>query len=103
MPMENLVHLDPLTDPDAAVPSDDARPRGGRANESDVDDDGTVEDRTDWLDLEVVISVDGETLALSHLLSALTLGEDGARSLGVDNDSVCGGRGNLLITGTLQT
>ena len=33
MPMENLVQLDPLTDPDAAVPSDDARPRGGRANE----------------------------------------------------------------------
>ena len=33
MPMENLVQLDPLTDADAAVPSDDARPRGGRANE----------------------------------------------------------------------
>ena len=33
MPMENLVQLDPLNDPDAAVPSDDARPRGGRANE----------------------------------------------------------------------
>ncbi|CAN5125520.1 DEAD/DEAH box helicase [soil metagenome] len=32
--------------------------------------------RTDWLDLEVLISVDGETLALAHLLEALTRGSD---------------------------
>jgi DNA-binding GntR family transcriptional regulator len=31
--MEHLVHLDPLNDPDSAVTGDDARPRGGRANE----------------------------------------------------------------------
>ncbi len=32
--------------------------------------------RTDWLDLEVVISVDGDSLALAHLLEALTRGQD---------------------------
>ncbi|MDQ3307804.1 MAG: SNF2-related protein, partial [Actinomycetota bacterium] len=32
--------------------------------------------RTDWLDLEVVISVDGQFLALAHLLEALTRGHD---------------------------
>jgi superfamily II DNA or RNA helicase len=31
--------------------------------------------RTDWLDLEVVISVDGQFLALAHLLEALTRGQ----------------------------
>ncbi|MGZ4722168.1 DEAD/DEAH box helicase, partial [Oryzihumus sp.] len=36
------------------------------------DDDG----RTDWLDLEVVISVDGQFLALATLLEALTKGHD---------------------------
>ena len=30
--------------------------------------------RTDWLDLEVVISIDGEYLALAHLLETLTMG-----------------------------
>jgi superfamily II DNA or RNA helicase len=39
------------------------------------DDDGDPA-RTDWLDLEVVISVDGDSLALAHLLEALTLGQD---------------------------
>ncbi|QNN52416.1 DEAD/DEAH box helicase [Nocardioides mesophilus] len=39
----------------------------------DGDDDST---RTDWLDLEVLISVDGETLPLAHLLEALTRGQD---------------------------
>jgi len=34
------------------------------------------ETRTDWLDLEVVISVDGQFLALVHLLEALTRGQD---------------------------
>ncbi len=34
------------------------------------------ESRTDWLDLEVVISVDGQFLALAHLLEALTRGQD---------------------------
>ncbi len=42
------------------------------AARTDEGDDG----RTDWLDLEVVISVDGHVLALSHLLEALTLGQD---------------------------
>ena len=32
------------------------------------------EARTDWLDLEVVISVDGQFIALTHLLEALTRG-----------------------------
>jgi superfamily II DNA or RNA helicase len=32
--------------------------------------------RTDWLDLEVVISVDGQAIALAHLLEALTRGQD---------------------------
>ncbi|HET6692758.1 MAG TPA: DEAD/DEAH box helicase [Pedococcus sp.] len=32
------------------------------------------EGRTDWLDLEVVISVDGQFIALAHLLEALTVG-----------------------------
>ncbi len=32
------------------------------------------EGRTDWLDLEVVISVDGQFIALAHLLEALTRG-----------------------------
>nr|MBA2774994.1 DEAD/DEAH box helicase [Nocardioidaceae bacterium] len=35
-----------------------------------------VSTKTDWLDLEVVISVDGQVLALAHLLEALTLGHD---------------------------
>ena len=38
-------------------------------------DDADPDDRTDWLDLEVVISVDGDSLALATLLSALTRGE----------------------------
>ncbi len=42
------------------------------AREQDPD----VPQRTDWLDLEVVISVDGQFLALAHLLEALTLGQD---------------------------
>ena len=33
MPMEHLVNLEPLTDPDTAVANEDVRPRGGRANE----------------------------------------------------------------------
>ena len=42
-----------------------------------TDADGELlEERTDWLDLEIVISVDGESLALAHLLEALTLGKD---------------------------
>jgi len=42
-----------------------------------TDPDGEPrEERTDWLDLEIVISVDGESLALAHLLEALTLGKD---------------------------
>jgi superfamily II DNA or RNA helicase len=32
--------------------------------------------RTDWLDLEVVITVEGQHLALARLLEALTLGQD---------------------------
>ncbi len=32
--------------------------------------------RTDWLDLEVVITVDGDALALANLLEALTRGQD---------------------------
>ncbi|HET9861523.1 MAG TPA: DEAD/DEAH box helicase [Nocardioidaceae bacterium] len=42
------------------------------------DGDAEPEDeaRTDWLDLEVVISVDGQFLALAHLLEALTRGQD---------------------------
>ncbi len=32
--------------------------------------------RTDWLDLEVLISVDGESLSLAHLLEAMTRGQD---------------------------
>jgi superfamily II DNA or RNA helicase len=39
----------------------------------DEDDDP---ERTDWLDLEVLISVDGDTLALPALLAALTRGEE---------------------------
>jgi superfamily II DNA or RNA helicase len=35
---------------------------------------GADERRTDWLDLEVVISVDGQFIALAHLLEALTRG-----------------------------
>ena len=43
----------------------------------DGSDDGSADDaRTDWLDLEVVISVDGQFLALAHLLEALTRGQD---------------------------
>ena len=38
-------------------------------------DDGDVA-RTDWLDLEVVVSVDGQFIALAHLLEALTRGQD---------------------------
>jgi superfamily II DNA or RNA helicase len=42
-----------------------------------VETDAAVDDgRTDWLDLEVVISVDGQFLALAHLLEALTRGAD---------------------------
>ena len=36
----------------------------------------TVADRTDWLDLEVVITVDGQPLALAVLLAALTRRQD---------------------------
>ncbi len=43
-----------------------------RDSEPDTED----ETRTDWLDLEVVISVDGQFLALAHLLEALTRGQD---------------------------
>ena len=38
-------------------------------------DEGT-DGRTDWLDLEVLISVDGQSLALAQLLEALTLGRE---------------------------
>src|SRR5680860_827659 len=38
--------------------------------------EGADQSRTDWLDLEVVISVDGQFLALAHLLEALTRGQD---------------------------
>ena len=38
--------------------------------------EGAEEARTDWLDLEVLISVDGHSLALAHLLEALTRGQD---------------------------
>ncbi len=38
--------------------------------------DGEEDGRTDWLDLEVVITVDGHALALAHLLEALTRGQD---------------------------
>ncbi len=38
--------------------------------------DGEEDARTDWLDLEVVITVDGQSLALAHLLEALTRGRD---------------------------
>ena len=40
------------------------------------DADGDDPARTDWLDLEVVISVDGDSLALAHLLEALTRGQE---------------------------
>ena len=43
---------------------------------ADAADGDLLEERTDWLDLEIVISVDGESLALAHLLEALTLGRD---------------------------
>jgi SNF2 family DNA or RNA helicase len=43
-----------------------------RDSERAEDDDPA---RTDWLDLEVVISVDGDSLALPTLLAALTKGE----------------------------
>ncbi len=46
------------------------------AGGADAADGELLEERTDWLDLEVVISVDGESLALAHLLEALTLGKD---------------------------
>jgi superfamily II DNA or RNA helicase len=36
--------------------------------------DGADEGRTDWLDLEVVVSVDGQFVALAHVLEALTRG-----------------------------
>ena len=39
-------------------------------------DDGVDHARTDWLDLEVVVTVDGEPISLSELLAALTLGRD---------------------------
>ncbi|HET6625939.1 MAG TPA: DEAD/DEAH box helicase [Nocardioidaceae bacterium] len=42
----------------------------------DSGSDAEDEARTDWLDLEVVISVDGQFLALAHLLEALTRGQD---------------------------
>ncbi len=42
------------------------------ARRTEEEDDG----RTDWLDLEVVITVDGHALALAHLLEALTRGQD---------------------------
>ncbi len=41
-----------------------------------ADHDEEDRSRTDWLDLEVLISVDGESLALAHLLEALTRGQD---------------------------
>ncbi|HEX6246340.1 MAG TPA: DEAD/DEAH box helicase [Nocardioidaceae bacterium] len=37
-------------------------------------DGAAVDARTDWLDLEVEISVEGQVIALAHLLEALTLG-----------------------------
>jgi len=59
-----------------------ARPDYRQATEAPVvrfearDQDPSEPQRTDWLDLEVVISVDGQFLALAHLLEALTLGQD---------------------------
>jgi superfamily II DNA or RNA helicase len=55
-----------------------ARDAGDAApDEAGVDGEAGVDEiRTDWLDLEVVISVDGESLALAHLLAALTRGQD---------------------------
>ncbi|HET7387314.1 MAG TPA: DEAD/DEAH box helicase [Nocardioidaceae bacterium] len=44
--------------------------------DSGVEADRPGEQRTDWLDLEVVISVDGRPLALAQLLTALTAGQD---------------------------
>jgi len=40
------------------------------------DQEGAEEARTDWLDLEVEISVDGHFLALAHVLEAMTRGMD---------------------------
>ena len=42
----------------------------------DAGTDAEDETRMDWLDLEVVISVDGQFLALAHLLEALTRGQE---------------------------
>ncbi|MEP7089489.1 MAG: DEAD/DEAH box helicase [Nocardioidaceae bacterium] len=43
----------------------------------DGDDGGPVDpSRTDWLDLEVVVTVDGVAVALAHVLAALTAGDD---------------------------
>ncbi|HSE54276.1 MAG TPA: DEAD/DEAH box helicase, partial [Nocardioidaceae bacterium] len=44
--------------------------------EPDAEAAKEVEARTDWLDLEVVVSVDGQFIALAHLLEALTRGQD---------------------------
>ena len=38
--------------------------------------EGVDETRTDWLDLEVVVSVDGQFIALAQVLEALTLGRE---------------------------
>ncbi|MFP5253122.1 MAG: SNF2-related protein [Actinomycetes bacterium] len=56
---------------DAPVVRFASRDSGGDGADGEL-----LEERTDWLDLEVIISVDGESLALAHLLEALTLGKD---------------------------
>ena len=53
-----------------------AAPSGGPGSERPDSSSGEDPARTDWLDLEVLISVDGETLPLAHLLEALTRGQD---------------------------
>ncbi len=41
-----------------------------------VEDDGEVDDHTDWVDLEVSITVEGEPIPLPAVLAALTLGQE---------------------------
>lgn len=44
--------------------------------EGEADAEGAVEQRTDWLDLEVIITVGDRAIGLATLLEALTLGQE---------------------------
>ena len=75
--LPELRQLDAVEVEEATQPPDYRAAEGAPEVRFDAAPDGDdTEGRTDWLDLQVVITVDGEQLQLASVLEALTLGQD---------------------------